>query len=320
MTTHVHSSDEAQWAVGMGAKLRMMQASLADDDPAARSDYLMEEIEREIRGVPDSRRKGYLEALADRFPQGEGGSANAGGQAAPQAPVDESAQGLVRRLAALARDLPEDERYELSSQLRNAGFAIEIQTVGAGERDEIPVELQKKLSLDPNQALDRKRAIRLVSVLIDLVVTMDQVGWNVWRSLASDSRVRREPGPSGDLRRIAGPFLVGDPEVNLAQVTDLLGKTRQLIAGLMAALGAAGKIFAAQHLTRFAPGAIEEEANKEPGFFVGPEQKCWRKYKTIFSEINGAVIEQEISNIIVRYTEDLILGAGRPEDGPGADG
>ncbi len=320
MTTHVHSSDEAQWAVGMGAKLRMMQASLADDDPSARSDYLREEIEREIRGVPDSRRKGYLEALADRFPQGEGGGANAGVLTAPQAPADESAQGLVRRLAALARDMPEDERDELSSQLRNAGFTVEVRVGGAAERDEIPVELQKKLSLDPNQALDRKRAIRLVSVLIDLVVTMDQVGWNVWRSLASDSRVRREPGPGGDLRRIAGPFLTGDPEVNLAQVTDLLGKTRQLIAGLMAALGAAGKIFAAQHLTRFAPGAIEEEANKEPGFFVGPEQKCWRKYKTIFSEINGAVIEQEISNIIVRYTEDLILGAGRPEDGPGADG
>ena len=318
MTTNVHFSEEAQWAVGMGAKLRMMQASLADDDPAARNDYLKEEIEREIRGVPDSRRKAFLEALAHRFPQGEG--ASAGAPAAPQAQADESAQGLVRRLAALARSMPEDERYELSSQLRNAGFTVEVQVGGAGERDEIPAELQKKLALAPDQVLDRKRAIRLVSVLIDLVVTMDQVGWNVWRSLASDSRVRREPGPGGDLRRIAGPFLTGDPEVNLAQVTDLLGKTRQLIAGLMAALGAAGKIFAAQHLTRFAPGAIEEEANKEPGFFVGPEQKCWRKYKTIFSEVNGAVIEQEISNIIVRYTEDLILGAGRPEDGPGADG
>ena len=310
MTTNVHFSDEAQWAVGMGTRLRMMQASLADDDAAARRGYLEEEVEREIRGIPDSRRKAYLEALAERFPQGEGAGTSV--QAAPQTPVEESPEGLVRRLAALARDLPEDQRYELSSQLRNAGFAIEIQTVGAGEREEVPVELQKKLGLDPSQALDRKRAIRLVGVLIDLVVTMDQVGWNVWKSIASDSRVRRDPGPAGDLRKIAGPFLTGDPEVNLAQVTDLLGKTRQLIAGLMAALGAAGKIFAAEHLTRFAPGAIEEEANKEPGFFVGPEQKCWRKYKQIFNEINGAVIEQEIAGIIVKYTEGLILGAGRP--------
>ena len=319
MTTNVHFSDEAQWAVGVGARLRMVQASLADDDPAARRDYLAEEIEREIRTIPDSRRKAYLEALADRFPQGEG--AVASGQAMPAAAVEESPESLVNHLAALARTMPEDQRYALSSQLRNAGFAVEIQVAGAGETtDEIPVELQKRLGLTPEQKLDRKRAIRLMAGLIDLVVTMDQVAWNLWKNLApAESRVRRDPGPNGDFRKSAAMFVTGDPEVNLAQMTDLLGKTRQLIAGVLAALGAAGKIFAAQHLTRFSPAAIQEEANKEPGFFVGPEQKCWRKYKEVFGEINGAVIEQEIAGIIVKYAEDLILGAGRTGGGPGAE-
>ena len=316
MTTNVHLSDEAQWAAGMGARLRMVQASLADDEAAARVGYLEEEIEREIRTIPDSRRKAYLEALAGRFPQGEGtAGAAASTDAAMQTQVEESPEGLVRHLAALARALPEDQRYALSSQLRNAGFAIEVQVQGTGEVDEIPAELQKKLGLDPSQTLDRKRAIRLMAGLIDLVVTMDQVAWNLWRNLAPESRVRRDPGPNGDFRKSAALFVVGDPEVNLAQMTELLGKTRQLIAGVLAALGAAGKIFAAQHLTRFAPGAIEEEANKEPGFFIGPEQKCWRKYKQIFGEINGAVIEQEIAGIIVEYAEDLILGPSRPGGG-----
>ena len=314
MTTNVHYSDEVQWAVGLGARLRMVQASLSDDDPAARRDYLAEEVEREIREVPESRRKVYLEALASRFPQGE--SSGARPQAAPAAAVEESPEGLVSQLAALARSLPEDQRYALSGQLRNAGFAIEVQVQGSGETDEIPVELQRKLGLDPKQTLDRKRAIRLMAGLIDLVVTMDQVAWNLWRNLAPESRVRRDPGPNGDFRKSAALFVVGDPEVNLAQMNDLLGKTRQLIAGVMAALGAAGKIFAAQHLTRFAPGAIEEEANKEPGFFIGPEQKCWRKYKQVFGEINGAMIEQQFADIIVQYAEDLILGASRPAGGP----
>ena len=314
MTTNVHFSDEAQWAVGVGARLRMMQASLADDDAGARRDYLAEEIEREIRAIPDSRRKTYLEALADRFPQGEGAaSAGALPQTAPQNPVDVSPESLVNQLAALARSLPEDERYALSSQLRNAGFAVEVQVPGAGETtDEIPVELQRRLGLDPKQKLDRKRAIRLMAGLIDLVVTMDQVAWDLWKHLAPESRVQRR---SGDFRKGAALFVVGDPEVNLSQMTDLLGKTRQLIAGLMAALGTAGKIFATQHLTRFSPAGIQEEANKEPGFFIGPEQKCWRKYKEVFGEINGAVIEQEIAAIIAKYTEELILGAGRPGGG-----
>jgi hypothetical protein len=195
---------------------------------------------------------------------------------------------------------------------------VTLSAASQQETDDIPAELQKKLSLDPNQALDRKRAMRLVAVLIDLVVTMDQVAWNVWKNLAPNSRVRRDPGPTGDLRKVAGPFLVGDPEVSTAQVTQLLDKTRQLIAGLLAAVGATGEAFARQYLTRFSPQSIKEAADAEPGFFIGPEQRCWRKYTQLFNDVSGVTIENEIANAIVKYTEDLIMGGGRPpSEGPG---
>jgi len=320
MTT-AHLSDEAVWAAGVGTRLRMLQASFADDDAAARRDYLAEEIERNVREIPASRRRAHLEALAERFP--EWGNASSVEEEIvepePAPAAGPSPATLAAQLVELASTLSEDEREDITNQLLSVGLAARVSSGTAPqESEEVPPELQKKLALDPNQTLDRKRAIRLVAVLIDLVVTMDQVAWNVWKNLAPNSRVRRDPGPTGDLRKLAGPFIIGDPEVSTAQVTQLLDKTRQLIAGLLAAVGATGEAFARQYLTRFSPRSIKEAADAEPGFFIGPEQKCWRKYTELFNEVSGVTIENEIANAIVKYTEDLILGGGGTQSGGGA--
>lgn len=322
MTT-AHLSDEAVWAAGVGTRLRMLQASFADDDATARREYLAEEIERNIREIPASRRKAHLEALSERFPEWGDASAepDADSGPEPEPAAGPSAATLAAQLVEMASALSEAEREDITNQLLSVGLAARVSSSApAQESDEVPVELQKKLALDPNQSLDRKRAIRLVAVLIDLVVTMDQVAWNVWKNLAPNSRVRRDPGPTGDLRKLAGPFITGDPEVSTAQVTQLLDKTRQLIAGLLAAVGATGETFARQYLTRFSPRSIKEAADAEPGFFIGPEQKCWRKYTELFNDVSGVTIENEIANAIVKYTEDLILGGGQSSAGQAAGG
>jgi hypothetical protein len=302
----------------LGARLRLLQASFADDDAALRRDYLEEEIERELQSVPSSRRQEYLDALAERFPEGEGATSQVI-DLVPSAEADMPSvtpEGLTAQLIALADTMSDQQRREIALRLQAAGFAVAVAVQAPAETDEVPAELQKKLGLSPEQALDRKRALRLVAALIDLVVTMDQVAWQVWKNIAPNSRVRRDPGPAGDLRKIAGPFLVGDNEVSTAQVLQLLDKSRQLVAGLVAAVGSAGEVFARQYLTRFSPQNIKEAADAEPGFFVGPEQKCWRKYTQLFNELSGTVIESEIANAIAKRAEDLILGAERAAGNP----
>jgi hypothetical protein len=310
--------EATEWAAIVGARLRLLQASFAEDDTQERRQYLEEEIELGLRDVPAGRRPAYLEALAERFPAG------LGVDLPPEAmPGDEAAaeglrtpEAVVAELRVLAGTLSDQRRRELASDLQDAGFILSVMVQAAAapaapEADEVPVELQKKLGLEPNQVLDRKRAIRLVGVLIDLVVTMDQVGWQVWRDLAPTSRVRKEPGNAGDLRKLAGPFLLGDPEVSTAQIVQLLDKTRQLIVGLVAAIGSAGETFARQYMSRFSPQSIKVAADEEPGFFIGPEQKCWRKYIELFNEVSGVTIENEITNAIVQRTEQLILGGSK---------
>jgi len=70
-------------------------------------------------------------------------------------------------------------------------------------------------------------------------------------------------------------------------------------------------VFARQFLGKVAPSAIKEKADAESGFFIGPEQKCWRKYLETFTEISGVSIEKEIAEILATNAEELILGKGR---------
>src|SRR5438876_8314582 len=56
------------WAENVAARLWMLQTSFADDPPSSRHEYLVDEIERSIKDVAESRRSEYLAALMERFP------------------------------------------------------------------------------------------------------------------------------------------------------------------------------------------------------------------------------------------------------------
>ena len=77
-------SEDAEWASGLSGQLRLIQASFADDDAAMRQQYLSEEIARAIKSVPPSKRRTYLQTLAERFPAWEGAPVPQGGPAADQ--------------------------------------------------------------------------------------------------------------------------------------------------------------------------------------------------------------------------------------------
>jgi hypothetical protein len=308
-------SEDAEWASGLGAQLRLIQASFAEDDAATRQQYITDEIARALKTVSPTKRRGFLQALAERFPNWEGAPAPKKDPAADLSPEE-----LVTRLVEVAPYLTATQRKALAEQLEAAGLVAArpvavtttptASTPGGGV-DVIPDELQKKLGLEASQQLSQLRVLRLIAVLIEFSVTLDQLSWNVWKQVAPKSIVRREAGPESDFRKIAGPYLTGDDEVSTTQISQVVDKTRQLIAGLLAAIGSTGETFARQFLGRIAPAAIKEKADAESGFFVGPEQKCWRKYLEVFNEINGVSVEKEIAEVLASRTEELILGKGR---------
>jgi hypothetical protein len=299
--TAVQPVPEARsWAEKVASRLWMLQTSFADDPAAARHDYLVEEIERSLKEVSASRRSEYLGALMERFPGPERIDAPYF-KPPPVEQVHKSAQEIANEIVARFGELSSEGKAALAQKLQALGlFAAPARGL------ELPAELLGKLGISPKDTLDEERVVKLFTALLELVVTLDHLIWNLWKNIAPKSIVRRDAG-SDNLRRIVGRYLAGDREVATLQVSQMLDKTRQLTGGLFSAIGTAGETYARHHLERFAPEKIRAAVESKPSGFIGSaEQKCWRRYVELASDLSGHAVETQIIDAIVSYTEELI--------------
>ena len=127
-------------------------------------------------------------------------------------------------------------------------------------------------------------------------------------SFADDAPAAREAGDG--LRRTVGRYVAGDREVATLQINQMLDKTRQLFAGLLSAIGPTGETYARNHLETFAPEKIQATI-ETGGLLTNMEQKCWRRYVALASELNRPVIEKQIIDSIVNYAEEILSGRRR---------
>jgi hypothetical protein len=278
----------------------MLQTSFADDPPAARQEYLVEEIERSLKEVTDSKRAEFLVALAQRFPGPERIGVMASGLTpTPVEPIEKTAEEVAEELLGRVGELSKDRKAYLSERLHEVGLAV------PSRGPNLTPELRGKLGLTPEQPLDEERLNKLLAALLEMVVALDHLIWNLWKTIAPKSVVRRDAGEG--FRRTVGHYVAGDREVATLQVTQMLEKTRQLLASLLAAIGPTGETYARRHLETFAPEKIRAGV-EAGGFLSNIEQKCWRRYVTLASELNGPAIEKQIVDAIVSYTEEIVLG------------
>ncbi|HSZ77414.1 MAG TPA: hypothetical protein VK775_08445 [Chthoniobacterales bacterium] len=288
------------WAERAAARLWMLQVSFADDPASTRHEYLVEEIERSIKDVAESRHSEYLSALMERFPGPE--RIDASYITPPEAEtVQRGPQEVADELVARLPEFSNEAKAALGRKLQALGLFV-----APSRGIELPLELLGKLGMTPQEALDEERLIKLFTALLEIVVTLDHLIWNVWKNVAPRSSIRREEG-SDNPRRTIGRYLAGDREVNNRQITQMLEKTRQLTGGLLSAIGPAGEIFARKHLERFAPEKIRAGVElKGPGFIPNVEVKCWRRYVELAADLSGHAVETQIVDGIVAYTEELI--------------
>ena len=294
-------AEEALWANGLASRLRLIQATFADDPPAARQSYVGEEIERALKTVVPNRRKLYLEALADQFPAWQTASAAPTGETQPAA-VAETPEAVLERLLGLAAGLSPETQAAFGKRLQQAGLSVKEP---ANVTLELPSEAQKKLGLSPGQALHGERAVKLLMALSELVGALDQLVWALWKQMAPRSTIRKET----EFMKMAGPYLGGHPEISTPQLAQTLEKTRRLIAALLGAVGRAGAAYGRTYVSRFAPEVIEDLAKMEKKWNESVEYVSWRKYRQLAKEhASEAAIENEIQECITKAAENLILG------------
>lgn len=294
-------SEEYVWANGLASRLRLIQANFADDSSAVRQGYITEEIERALKTVPPASRKVFLEALVDRFPAWDGMRSDASSDdTAGLVPL--TAEELVARLVQIAPSLSPEARQAVAAQLQ----AVELVTREAPHSlVDLPVELRKKLGLAAGQKLDIDRAAKLLSVTVDLAVTLDQLAWALWRQLAPKSTIRKE----SEFNRLAGPYLAGDPDVSTAEVMQPVERTRRLISALVGAIGRAGAAYAKKHAETISPEVLEEWAKTEKKWNESLEAACWRRFLQMATEHwSEAAIEHEMQEAIAKTAEVLFAG------------
>ncbi len=308
------TSDELKWAAHTAAQLRFLQADCTDVEPTEREHYLHDEIRRALKDVVRDKQPHYLEALATQFPTGEGAGASeprpaSSGGNAPSA-ADLTPEELLEQMVKIAPLLPARKLKEFGLQLQHAGY-LELQTTTLA--DAPPEELLKRFPMDPLAQLDLQRVYRLLTALADFVLSLDQLGWGLWKAMSPRSQIRRDQTFGGDLRKAGGLYLSGDTEVSIGQITQIIDRLRQLVAGIMGAIGPAGRSFSQRHLARFGPDAIKDLAAAEGGgMFANAEQKNWRKYVQLAKDLNEDAIESEMVECVARYAEGLMRGTSAP--------
>jgi len=294
--------------VELAGKFRLLQSSFADDSPELRKRTLDEELERFLKTVPFAKRKECLEALAEEFPVPESGeirSSSLPHSSSMALPDDPNL--VVDHLLTLTRGMAPDQLAAISTRLQNGGLLPH----GGSFTLDVPEELQEQIEkFVPAQNLDATRALRSLSILLEFTTNLDQLVWQVWKSIAPKSVIQHETGTYREFRKTLVAYLTGDSEVSREQIKQIVSKTRKLISGLMAAMGTVGEIHAAKFLDRLSPEVIKTAAERESGNYLASiETKCWRRYTNIYNELNREAVEKEILDAIRRYTEKLVLGS-----------
>ena len=299
-------AEPAAWAAALGNRLKYLQANLAEETGENRQVYLEEELRRALQTVPASKRGVYLDALAERFPTWELATVSVANPAAvTQAMPDE----IVKAFLQLVPQLSAEQREGVKQKLAALGMIISTSNPLEGEA---LAEVQARLKLGRDDPVDPQRLGKLFAAFAEAMLTLDQLAWNVWRSAAPKSSIRRDTA-QGDLRMLTRRSLSGDAEASAAQVQKQLEATRQLVAGLLAGLGPAGRNFARRYQQRYAPDAVRETVRAEGGggVFANLEARCWKKYTDLAAELTDATIENDVQEAVVKYAEDLIRGTNR---------
>lgn len=292
-------------------RLRMVQKDFADQDEPQQREYLCEELERLLNGIPFAERDAFLRGLLERFPTWR---AQASDEAGPSVVSDKGPwlgtdrprqllDALVERLPSLA----EDERKAITDRLREVlgGLAPAPETPTKSGKD-----LRATLQLPDDVELHGDRLGELAGAFAEFVVKAEQLTGTVWGKVAGRSSLR----PPKQTRKLAGQFLSGDGGDSKELVKDLQ-LLLQYATAVMTAASRAGDEVARRYARRLSPeaihGLVDMEQNRLRDSLLSKDVRCWRKYCELTGELGAEYIEKEIESAMADYAEAFVRGLER---------
>lgn len=299
----VANAKPAAWAASLVTRLKYLQTNLTEATPENRQVYMEEELRRALQELPLEKRGSHLYALAQAFPEWDLAAATV---VAPAAAARQTPDEIVRAFVQLVPSLTGEQREKVKQELAALGLVLPSPQPLEGEA---LTGVRTKLKLDSEDPINVTQLARLFAAYAEAMLALDQLAWNVWRNAAPKSPIRRDIA-QGDLRTVTRRALAGDAESAVAQaaVQKQLEASRQLVAGLLAGLGPAGKNFARRYQQRYTPDAVREVVRAEGG---KGDLQFWKKHTELAAEVTETVIEDDVQAAVVKYAEDLMRGSQR---------
>ena len=233
-------------------------------------------------------------------------AARSGSEPAGGSPSDEcevlDPDALTDRLVRLAPTLTVEEKQRLAGRLQRSELFAGIEAPRWG--DQATAALLAKLGLALDKQLDPARMQRLLPALVEFALSLDEVIWRTWEEAAPESDIRRKDVLQQQLAR----FVTGDDGVSRTAVIEDLGRLRQLVAALLAAIGQVCPQWAAEHGARTSPEEIEKLARAEKQWHEGLAVACWRTYKEVAGSTDPAAIDRDIRQAIADCATAVIKG------------
>lgn len=297
------NAPEGDRVAAVANRLRLLQIDFADQSEADRRGYLGEELRRVLGGLPPSERKQFLEDLQSRFPTWDA-NVRLETKAPARPAIDEKelsdASFLVTRLIAVAQTLSPERKAAVIERLKEAGLGAGAVGGAVAWPEAQANELRTKLQMNAHDPIDPPRVLELLNQIAEVVYKLDQLVWNTWRAMAPQSFVKRP----AVLQKTMGRFIAGDPEVPKLQVSQDVGRLRQLIAALIGAFAQTGR-FAMQHFRSFSPDEIKVLVGTT-GF--GLEARYWRKFVELAGTMSADTVQDAIRQATSEYAEALMRG------------
>ncbi len=303
--------DRASLLAATANRLRLIQVDFADEPATVREGYLADELERAVGQLPPEHRATFLDDLARVFPTWDQNVAvppaqvGSNGQALMDRKELQDPGFLVTRLAELTAALSPERKRQLADPLIRVGLLpAEATTWPAAE----VAALRQALPLPADRAPDAERVLALIVLLMDFVTSLEQIVWNMWKTLTPQTPPRRGAG----LQKMVGQYLGGDAAISRHDLEQELERLRRHSAALVSAIGQTGREFAQHYAAKFAPAEIEAAIRLEPKkIFTALETLCWKKYVELAAGMSEATVDREIMQAVAESAQSLIRGLAR---------
>lgn len=295
------------WAAGVAKRLKIIQSNWAEEDLEVRQDYIRQEVSRSLERVSSSDRPAHLKALQRYFPARETPQTMVVKETAKPLTLDDSCSTFI----SLLRTADEDQKAMVMKRLEAAGVVVGDREDSSGSDDEmldLGPDVIRRLRLKPGSQINSARVLKLLVHLLDAVLSIDDLVWNLWMKIAPNSSIKRKH--RADLRTQIGAYLTNSPEISFSDVSESMDMSRRVNTSLLGALGPLGRNFAARHSAKFSPAAIEEAVDLEGGggFLKAKAVQCWQKYVDLASDMDETAVNQLLNEQLSSYAEELMVG------------